>query len=87
MRGSRENRLSCVPRFDFTVVPANNSLSMPALSKPDIGPQSNPSASAAMIRSPPWRLELRRAVIARPAHAVAETIQAAAGNATLPSLR
>ena len=46
--------LDCGPmlirKLDFTVVPAKNAASTMALSKPDIGPQSRPSARAAMIR-------------------------------------
>ena len=39
-----------VTKFDLMSVPAKNSLSTPTLLKPDIGPQSSPSARAAMIK-------------------------------------
>ena len=44
-------------------VPAQQAASSLALSKPLIGPQSRPTARAAMMRQPPCRLELRNAVV------------------------
>ena len=37
-------------KFDRIRVPAKNALSTPALSKPDMGPQSSPNARAATMR-------------------------------------
>jgi hypothetical protein len=37
-------------KFDWIRVPEKKALSTPALSKPDMGPQSSPNARAAMMR-------------------------------------
>ena len=37
-------------KFDWIRVPEKTALSTPALSKPDMGPQSNPNARAATMR-------------------------------------
>ena len=55
-RGARGGSLDGSPRpmeqmkLDLTAVPAKNSRSTPALSKPDIGPQSKPRARACTSR-------------------------------------
>ena len=67
-----------VMKFDWIFVPAKKLSSTFALSKPDIGPTSKPSARAAMIRYAPCRDELRKAELAISAslpanHALAST--------------
>ena len=49
-------------KLDFQRPSGKNSASTFALSKPDIGPQSSPSARAAMMKYPPWMLPFRKAV-------------------------
>src|SRR3569833_3339284 len=49
-------------KLDFTLVPAKNSSSTLALLKPDIGPQSRPTARAAMMKYAPCSEPLRNAV-------------------------
>ena len=55
-RGMRSNKPAGSPcpsahrKFDLTRPPGKNSRSTASLSKPDIGPQSSPSARAAMMK-------------------------------------
>src|SRR3970040_2739847 len=68
-RGERGNSLAGSPwprltrKLERIEVPAKNAASTLALSKPDIGPVSRPSARAARIRYAPCRLLLRRAMV------------------------
>src|SRR3546814_13305116 len=50
---------SVVMKLDFMAVPAKKAASTPALSNPDMGPASSPSARAAMMSQAP-RSEERR---------------------------
>ncbi len=49
-------------KFDWIRVPEKKALSTPALSKPDMGPQSSPNARAAIIRQAPCSVPFRMAV-------------------------
>ena len=49
-RRTRRRKPRLQRKFDLMSVPAKNSLSTPALSKPDIGPASRPSARAARMK-------------------------------------
>src|SRR5690606_938036 len=77
-RGARGCTLAGSPmprltrKLERIFVPAKNAASTLAVSKPDIGPQSRPSARAGRIKEAPCRLPLRSAARYSPASGESE---------------